>query len=316
MRASRILILDPVPPNMKARRCSITVFIALLALAPLRCSSYHFGSHTRVLSHRSHFSVLASTLTPLDSTDSRIKIAADENTLLPIYPAQSTRSKDAIWEKMAIFILSWSLACVSVDKYDAMKFVYPGMGYPQFVSVSRTLLRGTADDINKRIVNVLLSVIPQKLRTSIIEYCLLKPRWIAEKSSEFMSFGLLGWLVGPVERTVIQVTQPDGSIEDWLSGVKLTECRYLVESGCKSACLNLCKGPTQTFFNNELGIKLHMKPDFTNCSCEMNFGVAPPPAAQDPAYGEPCFLTCSMNELKKKKTNKSADPSTRFNKCS
>jgi Beta-carotene isomerase D27-like, C-terminal len=304
---------------MKACPCSIFITIAFLALAFERCSSYHLRLPSKRISHHSYFSGLASTLTPFDSTDNYIKSEVDENTspaLLPIYPAQSTRSKDAIWEKMAIFLLSWSLACVSVDKYDAMKYVYPGMGYPQFVSVSRTLLRGTAEDINKRIVNVLLSVIPLKLRISITEYCLLKPRWIAEKSSEFMSFGLLGWLVGPVERTIIQITQPDGSVEDWLSGVKLTECRYLVESGCKSACLNLCKGPTQTFFNNELGIKLHMKPDFSNCSCEMNFGIAPPPAVEDPAYGEPCFLTCSMNELKKKPKNKSADPSTQFNKCS
>jgi Beta-carotene isomerase D27-like, C-terminal len=230
---------------MKACPCSIFITIAFVALAFERCSSYHLRLPSKRISHHSYFSGLASTLTPFDSTDNYIKSEVDENTspaLLPIYPAQSTRSKDAIWEKMAIFLLSWSLACVSVDKYDAMKYVYPGMGYPQFVSVSRTLLRGTAEDINKRIVNVLLSVIPLKLRISITEYCLLKPRWIAEKSSEFMSFGLLGWLVGPVERTIIQITQPDGSVEDWLSGVKLTECRYLVESGCKSACLNLCKG--------------------------------------------------------------------------
>ena len=305
--------------NMKICLSSIFITIAFIALASEQCSSYQLGLPGKRISHRNHFVHVASTITPFDSTDNYVKNAVDENAspaLLPIYPAQSTRSKDAIWEKMAIFLLSWSLACVSVDKYDAMKYVYPGMGYAQFVSVSRTLLRGTADDINKRIVNVLLSVIPLKLRISITEYCRLKPRWIAEKSSEFMSFGLLGWLVGPVERTMIQITQPDGSVEEWLSGVKLTECRYLVESGCKSACLNLCKGPTQTFFNNELGIKLHMKPDFTNCSCEMNFGVAPPPAAADPAYGEPCFLTCSMNELKKKNKKKSADPSTQFNKCS
>lgn len=41
--------------------------------------------------------------------------------------------------------------------------------------------------------------------------------------------------------------------KQWRSGVKLLECRYLKESGCKSACIYLCKGPTQQFFRDELG---------------------------------------------------------------
>jgi hypothetical protein len=41
--------------------------------------------------------------------------------------------------------------------------------------------------------------------------------------------------------------------KQWMSGVKLLECRYLKESGCKSACIYLCKGPTQQFFRDELG---------------------------------------------------------------
>ena len=240
----------------------------------------------------------------------------DASVLTPMYPAASTQAKDVIWEKLAIYLLSWSLACVSVDKYNAMKYVYPGMGYPQFVLVSRTLLRGTANDIKTRVVDLLLSLVPLQIRQKIIDYCKDKPQWIAEKSSEFMSFGFLGWLVGPVERIIVAVPQPDGTIENWLSGVKLKECRYLVESGCKSACLHLCKGPTQAFFNEELGMKLHMKPDFTDCSCEMIFGIDPPTADSDPAYGEPCFSTCSMNALKPKSKKSTEESSSQFNKCS
>lgn len=243
-----------------------------------------------------------------------------DKTLLPIFPAKSTQKVDGVWEKICIFLLSWSLACVSYDKYDSMKYVYPGMGYPQFVSVSRTLLRGTAEDIKNKIVGVLLSLIPVKLRKEIYEYCQERPRWIAEKSSEFMSFGLLHWLVGPVARIVVNVPQVNGSTEEWLSGVKLTECRYLVESGCKSACLHLCKGPTQTFFNDHLGIKVHFKPDFQDCSCEMLFGIAAPATTVDPAYGEPCFSTCSMIAMiqPKSKKNDAAPPGSnaKFNKCS
>ena len=241
---------------------------------------------------------------------------ANNERLLPIYPPRSSRIDDALWEKLTIFLLSWSLANVSVDKYNAMKYVYPGMGYPQFVSVTRTLLQGSAADIKKRILDVLLSVFTVRLRRPITEYIEDKPKWISEKSSEFMSFGLLGWLVGPVDRYLVDVPQPDGSVEQWLSGAKITECRYLVESGCKSACLHLCKGPTQSFFNEELGIKLHMKPDFSDCSCEMIFGVAPPAADVDPAYGEPCFSTCSTISAKKKSKRNPDEADANFNKCS
>ena len=290
------------------------------------CSSFQISVLTATSFRRSSSRALTSSSLPQVSkseqlgTQTLISVPdVSTESLVPIFPLKSTQKLDGIWEKMCIFLLSWSLACVSYDKHDAMKYVYPGMGYSQFVSVSRTLLRGTAEDIKNKIVNVLLSLIPVKLRTEIYEYCKGKPRWIAEKSSEFMSFGLLHWLVGPVARILIDVPQDDGSTEEWLSGVKLTECRYLVESGCKSACLHLCKGPTQSFFNDHLGIKVHFKPDFNDCSCEMLFGIAAPTPAADPAYGEPCFSTCSMNAMKRPKskdTNTASSNDAKFNRCS
>jgi hypothetical protein len=231
--------------------------------------------------------------------------------LKPIFPLVSSSKKDSIWGSICIFLLSWSLAYHSVDRHDALKYVYPGMGYPQFVSVSRTLLRGTAEDIKKKIVNIILSLIPDILKKKIFQFCTNNPQWISEKSSQFVNYGLLAWLVGPVERIQVKIPQSDGSSTEWLSGVKVKECRYLVESGCKSACLHLCKGPTQAFFNEELGLKVYMKPDFKDCSCEMQFGVPPPSSEADPSYGEPCFSTCSMMEFKSKKPkNKKILPST------
>ena len=227
-----------------------------------------------------------------------------------IYPAASRRTKDAWWEKIFIFFLSWGLAAVSTDQVKAMKFVRAGMGYAQFVAVTRTLLRGTVDEIKQRILGLLLRVIPRPVRRAITVFSTRRPRFISEKSSMFMSFGGLGWLVGPTERFHVDVTVPAAfaadtgsdvlpatTTEKWLSGVKLVECRYLVESGCKSACLHLCKGPTQALFNDELGMKLYMKPNFRDCSCEMFFGVSPPPMEQDDVYGQPCFSTCSMTDL-------------------
>ena len=62
-----------------------------------------------------------------------------------------------------------------------------------------------------------------------------------------MSYGLLDWLVGPSERFRIEKSEllpniDTNSANGWNSGVKIIECRYLMESGCKSACLHLCKG--------------------------------------------------------------------------
>ena len=89
--------------------------------------------------------------------------------------------------------------------------------------------------------------------------------------------------------------QKDDSNESWQSGVKLLECRYLAQSGCKALCLHLCKAPTQEFFLKELGMPLYMKPDFSNNSCEMRFGVLPPNEEDDPAFKETCFATCFNN---------------------
>ena len=226
-----------------------------------------------------------------------------------IFPAISSRiKKDAWWEKIFIFVLSWGLAAVSTEQAKAMKYVWPGMGFDQFVKVTRTLLRGTTDDIKYRVLGLLLTLMPRPVRNAISGFSIRRPRWISEKSSQFMTFGLLGWLVGPSERFFVDVKVPvttsnsttdvlEYTTEQWRSGVKLTECRYLVESGCKSACLHLCKGPTQSFFNDHLGMKMTMKPNFQDCSCEMLFGVTPPPAEEDDAYGEPCFSTCSMTDL-------------------
>lgn len=298
-------------PFLPSYSCSaVAILIIIFTYTSNTCKVLSFTTlNLKVCRHRSPKSISSITLPrateletkhPFDKTN--LLLIQDPNLLLfPINPRTLTQRRDVFWEKICIFLLSWSLACVSVDKYNALRFVYPGMGYPEFVKVSRTLLKGKAEDIKSKIVDLLVSLIPTTFRTIIFEFCQKNPKWISEKSSEFMGYGLLNWLVGPVDRINANVPQQDGTVETWMSGVKVKECRYLVESGCKSACLHLCKGPTQSFFNEKLGLKLHMKPDFKDCSCEMLFGVAPPTVEEDPAYGEPCFSTCSMIKFKKKK---------------
>ncbi len=113
-------------------------------------------------------------------------------------------------------------------------------------------------------------------------------------SVQWFGFGFLTWLIGPVEPKLTEIVQSDGSVEMWNSTVKLLECRYLMESGCKAACTQLCKRPTQAFFNDELHVPLYMRPNYTDYSCEMMFGVEPPEDADDPAYTTDCYSLCAL----------------------
>lgn len=45
--------------------------------------------------------------------------------------------------------------------------------------------------------------------------------------------------------------------------------RLVQESGCVGQCVNVCKIPTQLFFNQHFGVPLTMKPDFEDLSCKM-----------------------------------------------
>lgn len=74
-----------------------------------------------------------------------------------------------------------------------------------------------------------------------------------------MAFGAVpfaGWLVGPVhverEATAQGVAQENAVAPLWAT-VVVRKCRYLEASGCKSACINVCKAPTQAFFADHLG---------------------------------------------------------------
>ena len=58
---------------------------------------------------------------------------ADSN---PISKVALTR-KTKLWEKFMIYILSYLLASISVNKSKCMKYVYPGMDFVDFVSVTK-----------------------------------------------------------------------------------------------------------------------------------------------------------------------------------
>ena len=73
-------------------------------------------------------------------------------------------------------------------------------------------------------------------------------------------------------------------------------CRYLAESGCVGMCVNLCKTPTQTFFTEELGMPLTMKPNFEDYSCDMVFGEKPPSLDTDEVNSQGCYGACPQGK--------------------
>jgi len=97
----------------------------------------------------------------------------------------------------------------------------------------------------------------------------------------------LGVYVGPME---VREQEVGGVLQK--SVVHIEKCRYLETSKCAGMCINLCKNPCQSFFKDQLGMPLTMNPNFEDGSCEMIFGVPPPPFEDDPASAAPCNAAC------------------------
>eukprot|EP01038_Epipyxis_sp_PR26KG_P011199 gene11199-15020_t len=217
-----------------------------------------------------------------------------------------------IFEKSCVYLLSFVLLKKFPDGKSGAELVKFGMTFEDFVKYTKTFFHGDIIlNVRGKVYGILCSTIPTVVQNNFKNLCSRAPRFVCEMSSLWMQLGFLSWLVGKTERFDLVVDKSTGQSEIWKSGVKLVECRYLKEAQCKSACLQLCKGPTQDFFNNKLGLPLYMKPNFKDNSCEMCFGVKPPEDALDPAYEEPCFSSC--NAFKKMKHKPTLTSSISFN---
>jgi hypothetical protein len=75
-------------------------------------------------------------------------------------------------------------------------------------------------------------------------------------------------------------------------GLLVKRCRFLEESGCASVCVNACKIPTQTFFQNNMGLALTMEPDYDTFECQFSFGKLPTETTEEVAKTTPCLMRC------------------------
>ena len=163
-------------------------------------------------------------------------------------------------------------------------------GYGGFVDLSKRIMVGRNAAEQQAVVAVVLqSLVPAPVLWSI--RTLFSPtQWVCEWNAWFAT-RLFQWLVGPCEIKTAKITDQDGMTRTQDSTVHIKKCRYLEESACVGLCVNLCKVPTQTFFTEQFGIPVTMKPNFDDLSCDMIFGQLPPPLEEEDVYHQPCFET-------------------------
>ena len=95
----------------------------------------------------------------------------------------------------------------------------------------------------------------------------------------------------------IAVVGGGGETPGYKQGVLLERCRVLEEGGCASVCLNVCKLPTQQFFNEEIGLPVTLEPNYETFECQFVYGKTPPPPELDKAFNTPCFGQCPITKM-------------------
>lgn len=183
------------------------------------------------------------------------------------------------------FLNSFRKKLVEEVGWDSEKAGYDGM----MELVNGLMLGRTTRHTNEAAVRILKSLFPPYLLE--LYQMLITPIGggkIAAMMVARVTILTCQWLMGPCSINTIELR--DGS--SCQSGVFVERCKYLEESKCVGICVNTCKLPTQTFFKDHMGIPLFMEPNFTDYSCQFNFGVVPPTPENDSALQEPCLDGC------------------------
>lgn len=164
-------------------------------------------------------------------------------------------------------------------------------GYDGLVDIAKRLLLQyrTGEETERATVRVLRSLFPSWLLPLFKQ--LVAPLGDGKPAAMLcaqVTLATCQWLMGKC--TINEVELADGSKIP--SGVRVQKCKYLDETKCAGICIHTCKLPTQAFMYGDMGVRLLMEPNYDDFSCQFNFGVDPPPAAEDPALKTPCLAVC------------------------
>ncbi|BBN13496.1 beta-carotene isomerase [Marchantia polymorpha subsp. ruderalis] len=164
-------------------------------------------------------------------------------------------------------------------------------GYDGFVDMTRKLVHGLPASSQRDTVHKLLHmVLPSWL---LFTFRLVpKATFLNEYYAVFTKL-FFRWLIGDTE---IREAEVNGVM--MRSTVHIKKCRYLENSQCVGLCVNLCKNPTQEFIGKQFGMPLTMNPNFEDMSCDMIYGLKPPPIEEDDAYKQPCYSLCKTAKQK------------------
>lgn len=196
---------------------------------------------------------------------------------------EKTEYKDNLIDRIFIALFSRKMA-QAVQKKPKYK------GYDGFVDLSQQIMKGRTAQQQQELVEVVLKSLVPSPALYLIRTLFSPTKWVCESNAWFATV-LFEWLVGKSEIQEVEIIDTNKQIIKQKSGVKITKCRYLEESGCVGMCINMCKMPTQKFFTESFGIPLTMTPNFEDLSCEMVFGQNPPPLETEEASRHPCLQT-------------------------
>ncbi len=165
-------------------------------------------------------------------------------------------------------VVTYSTFCEVADEVRRCALLAPRARASRRASFDAQIARGrTPEAQHAFVVNALVSFFPSLVLTTLrwLVGALHALRFPVASAMAFGAVPFAAWLVGPahVEREPSAAedraasTSADGAAAPTpplYSRVVLRKCRYLEAAGCKSACVNICKVPTQAFFADHLGM--------------------------------------------------------------
>jgi hypothetical protein len=98
----------------------------------------------------------------------------------------------------------------------------------------------------------------------------------SSKMNAWVTWWAAQWLMGKSELDNLTVEPGTNMVGDGRNQLlQIKRCRYLESGSCASLCVNSCKIPTQQFFNEDMGVKMRIIPDYKTFECRFEFGVEP-----------------------------------------